>query len=231
VIWPALLMAAELPLPKQLYIHGYLLMDEHKMSKSLGNVIDPFMVIDKYGTDALRFYLMREVSFGQDGNVSTEGFESRYTSELANEYGNLASRTLAMAEQYLDGELTKAETPLSPEFEGAADAMCARLDRVDITGALEEVWKRVRSLNRFVQAEEPWKLAKSDPDKVGPVLYGLVEGLRVVSLLLHPYLPDATSKLLDALGEPRRTLDAARFGEWAGGKVHRIDPLFPRVEA
>jgi methionyl-tRNA synthetase len=231
VIWPALLMAADLPLPKQLYIHGYLLMDEHKMSKSLGNVIDPFKVIETFGTDALRFYLMREVSFGQDGNVSTEGFESRYTSELANDYGNLASRVLAMAERYLDGELTAAETPLAAEFEGAADAMCARIDRVDITGALEEVWKRVRSLNRFVQSEEPWKLAKSDPDAVGPVLYGLAEGLRVVSLLLHPYLPDATDKLLDALGEQRRTLDAARFGEWSGGKVHRIDPLFPRPEA
>jgi methionyl-tRNA synthetase len=231
VIWPALLMAADLPLPNQLYIHGYLLLDEHKMSKSLGNVIDPFQVMDKFGSDALRFYLMREVSFGQDGNVSPEGFENRYTTELANEYGNLASRTLAMAERYLDGHVTAAETPLAAEFEGAADAMCARLDRIDLTGALEEAWKRVRALNRFVQAEEPWKLAKSDPERVGPVLYGLAEGLRVTSLLLHPYMPDATDKLLDALGESRRGIDAACFGDWEGGRVSKIDPLFPRVEA
>src|SRR3954471_23895361 len=135
-------MAAELPLPKQLYIHGYLLMDEHKMSKSLGNVIDPFAVIEKFGTDALRFYLMREVSFGQDGNVSPEGFESRYTSELANEYGNLPSRTLSMIERYLGGGVRATETRLGDEFEAAAEAMCARLDRVDVTGALEEAWKR-----------------------------------------------------------------------------------------
>jgi methionyl-tRNA synthetase len=233
VIWPALLMAAELPLPKQLFIHGYLLMDEHKMSKSLGNVIDPFKVIDTYGTDALRFYLMREVSFGQDGNVSTGGFEARYTTELANDYGNLASRTLAMVERYRDGVVRAGGTAVAADFEGLADRVSAQLDRVDVTGALEEIWIRIRALNRYVTIEEPWKLAK-DPDaaeRLDDVLYELSEGLRVVSILLHPYIPESTSTLLDALGESRRTLDAAQFGEWQGGTVHRIDPLFPRVEA
>ena len=234
VIWPALLMAAGLPLPERLYIHGYLLMDEHKMSKSLGNVIDPFEVIEKYGTDALRFYLMREVSFGQDGNVSTEGFETRYTTELANEYGNLASRTLAMVDRYRGGDVAPTEpAPLIAEqFGGLADAVRGGLDRVDVTTALDEIWQRIRALNQHVAAEEPWKLAKDEAnaERLDQVLYTLTEGLRVVSILLHPWIPDATAKLLDALGEGRRTLDAATFGDWQGGKVQRIDPLFPRVE-
>src|SRR4051794_28092151 len=195
VIWPALLMAADLPLPKQLFIHGYLLMDEHKMSKSLGNVIDPFEVIEKYGTDALRFYLMREVSFGQDGNVSTEGFENRYTTELANDYGNLASRTLAMVERYRDGVVAR---PADVSGQGIAARVCERLDRIDITGALDAIWQEVRALNAYVAAEEPWKLAKDEAkaERLDAVLYRLAEGLRVVSILLHPWIPDATEKLL-----------------------------------
>jgi methionyl-tRNA synthetase len=229
VIWPALLMAADLPLPRQLYIHGYLLMDEHKMSKSLGNVIDPFQIIEKFGTDALRFYLMREVSFGQDGNVSTEGFENRYTTELANEYGNLASRTLAMIERYRDGEVTKTGDAAMPDV---AARVCERLDRIDITGALDAIWHEIRALNAYVAAEEPWKLSK-DPDRAGDldgVLYRLAEGLRVLSLLLHPWIPNATDKLLTALGEERRGIAAATFGDWEGGKVQKIEPLFPRVD-
>ena len=233
VIWPALLMAADLQLPKQLYIHGYLLMDEHKMSKSLGNVIDPFQIIEKFGTDALRFYLMREVSFGQDGNVSTEGFENRYTTELANEYGNLASRTLAMIDRYRDGEVTRpADTPpLAESFARITDAVCGKLDRSDVTGALEEIWQRVRALNAFVAAEQPWQLAK-DPAKaehLDAVLYALAEGLRVVSVLLQPWIPDASGNLLDALAAEDRGMPA--FGDWQGGKVSKIEQLFPRVEA
>jgi methionyl-tRNA synthetase len=228
VIWPALLMAADLPLPKQLYIHGYLLMDEHKMSKSLGNVIDPFQIMEKFGVDALRFYLMREVSFGQDGNVSTEGFENRYTTELANEYGNLASRTLAMIDRYREGVVKRpAEVTGMPEI---AERVCERLDRIDVTGALDVIWHEIRALNAFVAAEEPWKIAK-DPDRsaeLDAVLYKLAEGLRVVSILLHPWIPDASDKLLTALGEESR--DMPRFGDWEGGKVTKIDPLFPRID-
>jgi methionyl-tRNA synthetase len=231
VIWPALLMAADLSLPKQLYIHGYLLMDEHKMSKSLGNVIDPFQVIDMYGTDALRFYLMREVSFGQDGNVSPEGFEKRYTSELANEYGNLASRTLSMIHRYLGGEVAGAATPVADSFAGIREKVCDLFDAVQVTGALDEIWSRVRELNRYLQQEEPWKHGEADPDRVRPILYGVAEGLRVVSLLLLPVMPESAGKLLYALGESRRELSAAEFGEWGGGQVAKIDPLFPRIEA
>src|SRR4051795_9623333 len=232
VIWPALLMAAGLELPKQLYIHGYLLMDEHKMSKSLGNVIDPFQIIEKFGTDALRFYLMREVSFGQDGNVSTEGFENRYTTELANEYGNLASRTLAMVDRYRDGQTTKpaGDIPLADQFAGLTDAVRARLDRIDVTGALEEIWQRIRTLNAYVASEEPWKLSKDEAnaERLDAVLYALAEGLRVTSLLLYPWISVATDKLLTALGESGREL--SEFGQWEGGHVKKIDPLFPRID-
>jgi methionyl-tRNA synthetase len=231
VIWPALLMAADLALPKQLYIHGYLLMDEHKMSKSLGNVIDPFQIIEKFGTDPLRFYLMREVSFGQDGNVSAEGFENRYTTELANEYGNLASRTLAMIDRYRDRQVAKP-AEVAAGIGDLPQRVCERLDRIDITGALEVIWQEVRTLNAFVAAEEPWKMAK-DPDRaddLDAVLYRLAEGLRVLSLLLHPWMPDSTDKLLAALGEERRGIDAAQFGDWSGGRVNKIEPLFPRID-
>ena len=233
VIWPALLIAADLPLPRQLYIHGYLLMDEHKMSKSLGNVIDPFEVIEKFGTDALRFYLMREVSFGQDGNVSTEGFETRYTTELANEYGNLASRTLSMIDRYREGAVTRPSgpVPLAESFAGISESVKSRIDRIDITGALEEIWQRIRTLNAFVAAEQPWQLAKDEAnaERLDAALYTLAEGLRVVSILVHPWIPDASDKLLDALGEEDRGLPT--FGAWPGGEVSRIEPLFPRVEA
>src|SRR3954471_5998601 len=204
VIWPALLMAAELEVPEHVFIHGYLLLDEHKMSKSLGNVIDPFQVMDLYGTDALRYYLLREVSFGQDGSISPEGFETRYNTELANEYGNLASRTLAMIGRYRDGVVPDAEPPpaLVKEFDGLAESVCALLDKCDVSGALEEIWLRVRALNRFVQESEPWKLSK-DPERsadLDTVLLAAVEGLRVVSVLLHPYVPETTTRLLEVIG-------------------------------
>jgi methionyl-tRNA synthetase len=171
---------------------------------------------------------MREVSFGQDGNVSTEGFETRYTTELANEYGNLASRTLAMVDRYRDGNVARAgDTDAMP---GIAQRVCDRLDRIDITGALDVIWQEIRALNAYVAAEEPWKIAK-DPDRAGEldaVLYRLVEGLRVLSILLHPWIPDSTTKLLDALGVEDRAMPT--FGDWAGGHVRKIDPLFPRID-
>src|SRR5215210_9395921 len=141
VIWPALLMAAGIEVPERVGIHGYLLMGEHKMSKSLGNVIDPFQVVDLYGADALRFYVLREVRFGQEGEGSPEGFESRYNSELANEYGNLASRSLAMIDRYRDGVVPTAAPPaeLAPEFDGLVEAVRTHIDTVELTAALGAV--------------------------------------------------------------------------------------------
>jgi methionyl-tRNA synthetase len=236
VIWPALLMAADIEVPQKVTIHGYLLLGEHKMSKSLGNVIEPFHVADVYGPDALRFYVLREVSFGSDGEVSPEGFETRYNTELANEYGNLASRTLAMIDRYRDGVVPTAEAPaeLASEFDGLVDAVRARIDEVELTAALDEVWRRIKRLNRYVQEEEPWKLSKdeAEADHLDQVLYALAEGLRVVSVLLHAFMPGSTERLLAALGRPGLSLDDARFGAVAGGaRVSDLGQLFPRVEA
>ncbi|MEJ7750177.1 MAG: methionine--tRNA ligase [Thermoleophilaceae bacterium] len=236
VFWPALLMAADLPVPARLYVHGYLLMDDHKMSKSLGNVLDPFKVMDIYGTDALRYYLLREVSFGQDGSISPEGFESRYNTELANDYGNLASRTLAMIKRYRDGVVPESEPAagLVDEFGDLTTTVCARLDRIEVSAALDEIWTRVRLLNRYVQDSEPWKLAK-DPQSAGDldvILYGLAEGLRVVSLLLLPYLPETADRLLAALGQEERSIEAARFGASRGGaRIGDLGQLFPKIES
>ncbi len=234
VIWPGLLMAAELELPRRMVIHGFLLMGEKKMSKSLGNVLDPFDVIERFGADALRFYLFREVSFGQDGAISTAGFESRYESELANDYGNLASRVLAMVERYRSGVVpaeAQVDAVLAEDFEGAPDRFRDLLDRAELTQALEVAWALVRRLNRYVEENRPWELAKdeADPQRLDEVLYNLIEGLRVTTLLLVPYLPRATATLLEALAE--ESLELAELGSRGGGqKVERVPSLFPKIE-
>jgi methionyl-tRNA synthetase len=244
VIWPAMLLAAGEELPRHLFIHGYLTMkdttgEDVKMSKSLGNVLDPFEVMDKFGTDALRYYCFREVSFGQDGAVSTAGFEARYETELANEYGNLASRTLAMIARYRDGTVPSADADpqLATDFDGLTEEVGALLDRAEITQALDRIWQRVRRLNRYVEEQAPWKLAK-DPDqaeRLDTVLRSLADGLRVVTVLLHAYMPETTARLMDALGhggdEERFAIAAARYGaDTAGTAVQPLDPaLFPKL--
>ncbi len=236
VIWPALLMAADIEVPKKVSIHGYLLLGEHKMSKSLGNVIEPFHVAEVYGPDALRFYVLREVSFGSDGEVSPEGFETRYNTELANEYGNLASRSLSMINNFRDGVVPDAEPPaeLVAEFDGLLEAVKAGIDEVELTAALDEIWRRIKRLNRYVQDEEPWKLAKdpAEAERVDQVLYTLAEGLRVVSVLLHAFMPGKSEQLLAALGREDLALEDARLGAVPGGAtVGELGQLFPRVEA
>src|SRR5262249_36524472 len=223
VYWPAFLMAAEIEVPKGMFIHGFLLMEGHKMSKSLGNVLDPDEVIDKFGADALRFYCFREVSFGQDGQISPAGFENRYETELADQYGNLANRVLSMIGRYRDGTVPEAEAEpgLAGDFDGAPDGVRGKLDDAELSQALEGIWKLVRRLNQYVEERRPWDLAKQEPDpdqaehaircaELDSVLYGLAEGLRVTTLLLHSYMPETTSRLLDALDEPGREL--AEFG-------------------
>jgi methionyl-tRNA synthetase len=233
VYWPALLMAAGLELPHHLFVHGYLLMDGEKMSKSLGNVLDPFEVMERFGTDALRYYCFREVSFGQDGSVSTTGFETRYESELANEYGNLASRTLAMLARYREGRVPAVATDpaLAADFDGLDGEVAGLLDRAECSQALDAIWQRVRRLNRYVETRAPWQLAK-DPaqaDALDEALASLAEGLRVVTVLLHPYMPGTTTTLLAVLDRPALSYDEARFAAtgW-GGAVGTLEPLFPK---
>ena len=256
VFWPALLMAADLPLPQHIFIHGYLLMDGEKMSKSLGNVLDPFAVIDRFGSDALRFYLMRDVQFGQDGSVSTAAFEQRYESELANDLGNLASRTIAMVHRYRAGLVP--DVPLDPhlaaDFRRLPQQLSELLDRAELTLGLELIWERVRRLNRYVEERAPWVLAKDEQRaaELDQVLASLIAALRVLALLLHPYLPASTHLLLSALRHDDRSLAGAEW-EWepepapatapasvdsaaepidagapAGRAIGEIDSLFPK---
>jgi methionyl-tRNA synthetase len=194
-------------------------------------------VIERFGADALRFYCFRDVSFGRDGAVSAAGFEQRYEAELANDWGNLASRTLAMIDRYRDGVVPEAEVdPQLREGEDGLGEIDGRvrelLDDAEITAALEEIWARVRRLNRYVEESRPWDLAKDggDADRLDGVLYNLAEGLRVLAILLLPYLPASSGRLLDALAEGGRELDA--FGARGGGQtIERIPPLFPRIES
>jgi methionyl-tRNA synthetase len=235
VFWPALLMAADIAVPEGEYVHGYLLMDEHKMSKSLGNVIDPFEVVETFGGDALRYYLFAAVGFGQDGNVSPRDFETRYQSELANQYGNLASRTLAMIARYRGGKVPDAAVAgvFADEPDSLVDRVTAEFDAAGLTSALGSIWALVRELNAYIQEEQPWQLAKDESQaaRLDEVLYTLAEGLRVVSVLAHPFLPEATGKLLAALGQDDLSLERARLGEVPGGaQVGELAQLFPRVE-
>jgi methionyl-tRNA synthetase len=234
VYWPALLMAAGLELPEHVFVHGFLLLDGEKMSKSLGNVLDPFAVIERYGPDALRFYLLRDVPFGQDGSVSTAAFELRYESELANELGNLASRTIAMVHRYRAGVAPSValDAELDGEFAGLAEEVRAMIDRAELTGALDAIWQRVRRLNRYVEEHAPWQLAKDEAQagELDRVLATLVAGLRVLAVLLHPYMPTSTDKLLGALGCDERSLAGARWDstQALGAPIGQLDSLFPK---
>jgi methionyl-tRNA synthetase len=189
-------------------------------------------VIEKFGADPLRFYCFREVSFGQDGQISPAGFESRYETELADQYGNLANRVLSMVGRYRDGTIpdADAEPALAAEFEGAPDRIKAALDEAELSQALEEIWKLVRRLNQYVEETRPWELAKDDAsaERLDSVLYGLAEGLRITTMLLHAYMPETTGRLLDALAEPGREL--AEFGSRGGGQsLGELPPLFPKL--
>jgi methionyl-tRNA synthetase len=240
IYWPATLMAAGIEVPQQVFSHGYLLMrdasgSEHKMSKSLGNVLDPFEVIDRFGTDALRYYCFREVSFGQDGGVSTITFGERYETELANELGNLASRTLAMVGRYRDSTVPAVDVDpeIASDFEGLAEEVSELLDKAEITQALDRIWQRVRRLNRYVEERAPWQLAKDEAKaaELDTTLRSLAEGLRAVTVLLLPYIPESAEKLLAALGAPDIDIDRARFGAHPGGQaVEKLPPLFPKPE-
>jgi methionyl-tRNA synthetase len=220
VFWPAMLMAAELEVPHHVFVHGFLLgADGRKMSKSLGNVLDPFEVMDTFGTDALRFYLMRDVPFGSDGAVGMDAVRARYDAELANEFGNLASRTIAMVQRYRDGVVPAMDRDpvLDTDLEGLPQEVAALMDRAEPTQALDKVWQRVRRLNRYVEEQAPWELARdpANAEKLDRTLASLVEGLRTVNVMLEPYMPETTEKLRAALGAP-------------GGSVTPLEPLFPK---
>ncbi|HZJ02712.1 MAG TPA: methionine--tRNA ligase [Thermoleophilia bacterium] len=242
VIWPALLMSAGYELPEHLFIHGYLKLGGEKISKTRGNVMDPFPLIEQYGADPFRFYCLREVSFGSDGVVSEESFKNRYNTELANDLGNLLSRTTSMISKYREGLIPgrpsgSAQTsPLAPEAEQVAKTVRAKLDEMDLTGALETIWELVRRLNRYVEERAPWKQAKAqNSEGLDATLRDLTEGLRLLAVLLHPYMPATADEILRRLGlEPGRDTYSWAETTWGGLpdglRVVSGAPLFPRIE-
>ncbi len=245
VIWPAMLMAADLEPPKQVFGHGWLLVGGEKMSKSKLTGIAPNEITDAFGSDAFRYYFMKAIGFGSDGSFSWEDLSARYTAELANGFGNLASRTVAMIHRYFDGAVPKAaeysEEDLSVQNIAKQAALGAdqAMAKVMIHEAIQRIWTLVDELNNYITVQEPWVLAKDDAtrERLGTVLYTTVEGLRVLAVLLTPIMPKSTKKLWSAIGaslgeiEQQTTESASRWGIiQPGSKISELEALFPRIE-
>jgi methionyl-tRNA synthetase len=247
VIWPAMLMAAGLQPPKQVFGHGWLLVGGEKMSKSKLTGIAPQQITETFGIDAFRYYFMRAISFGQDGSFSWEDLSARYQSELANGFGNLASRTIAMVNRYYDGvvpapaEYSDADRAVQAVVADAAANADSAIQRLAIHESLAAIWTIVEELNGYITIQEPWVLAKKGEtrERLGTVLYTAIEGLRALAVLLSPVIPEATAKLWTALGASDSLgaltdRNIAEAGEWAqlpaGSKVGTLEALFPRIE-
>src|SRR5579862_4898044 len=234
VYWPAMLLSAGYEPPQQLFVHGWLLLDDRKISKSLGNAVDPLELIDVYGADALRYWMARAVSFGQDGSASIDGIRERYENELADDLGNLLSRTTAMVAQYRAGSLRRGDADPALDIAALAADVADRLDRFDVTGALDAIWDGVRGLNQYVTAEAPWQLAKDEANaaRLDAVLYNLVDGLSALAVALAPFLPETAPQILAALNQSGDLgWDRVRSGvaEEVDGIV-AAKPLFPKIE-
>ncbi|MCR2803139.1 methionine--tRNA ligase [Paenibacillus soyae] len=244
IYWPIMLMALGLPLPKKVFAHGWLLTKEGKMSKSKGTVIDPVVLIDRFGLDALRYYLLREVPFGADGAFTPENFVERINFDLANDLGNLLNRTIAMIDKYFDGAV--------PEYPGAVTPYCAQvashavgtvtavedaLERMEFSVALSSLWQFVSRTNKYIDETQPWALAKDEAKKkeLASVMHHLAESLRMISIMLQPFLTHAPIEIWRQLGVEQGKLTSwesmETFGRIPGGtKVAKGDPIFPRLE-
>ena len=238
IFWPAFLMSAEVPLPKQIVVHGFLFNRGEKMSKSVGNVIDPNALADHYGVDALRYFFLREVPFGQDGDYSHDAIVRRINADLANDIGNLAQRSLSMIAKNCggcvpeQGVVFEADTAMLTQAYGAVAAVRAAMRAYAPHTALSEIWAVVAETNRYFAGQEPWKLTKTDPARRDSVLFVTAETLRVVGLLCQPFIPQAAAKLLDLLGvnADQRTFVFAtpEHRLYQGVDLPAPSPIFPR---
>ena len=243
IIWPAMLMSMEMPLPKHVYGHGWLVMDGGKMSKSKGNVVDPYVLAEKFGVDALRFFLLRTFPFGSDGNFSNELLIQTINMDLANDLGNLVSRTTAMVEKYFGGTLpteresSDADCDLKTMASTLRDRYETEMEHFQFQNALEQVFKTIQRANKYIDENAPWTLAKDQGNRarLATVMYNLLETIRICAVLLTPFIPDSAEKIFDQIGACPCCRTWEKANVWGSLRpdvtVHKGEALFPRVDA